>query len=411
MGDTEVRRGRSFTKATLALVVLVLVLIAGSSRWDQAGAQEASPERAVPEAPKLEARAWALMDSNTGLYLAGKNPDERLPIASTTNVMTALVALEEEVNLNEEVTISKEAESYVGFIYSNVGLIAGERVTVRDLLVATLVPSGTDAVYALAEHLGDGSVERFVEKMNQKADSMGLENTHFTNPAGLDDEENYSSARELAKITRAAMEHPEFAEIADTEEATISTQSREIEVFTTNDLLYTYGEATGVKTGTSPEAGPCLIASAEEGKESYVAVVLDAQDEQYRFQAAQVALGYGFEAYERRALVRQGEVYEELTLPYRPRESVGLAAARDVRGVVGPGLEAERRATHKRQPPLRAEADQELGSVELLIDGKSIGNSPLITDRTYQEASLWEKAWYALERPVGKAWTLLRERL
>jgi D-alanyl-D-alanine carboxypeptidase (penicillin-binding protein 5/6) len=395
-GDSEVPRRSTPTRATLALMALVLVLVPGVSGLDQARAQEATQG-----APKLQTKSWALTDADTGLYLAGDNPDERLPVASTTNVMTALVALEEGVDLDEEVTVSKEAERFVGFTFSNVGLIAGERLSVRDLLVATLVPSGTEAVYALAEHLGDGSVERFVQKMNAKASEMGLKNTHFEDPAGLDAEGHYSSARDLAAITRAAMGYPAFAEIVGMQEATIETQDREIEVFNTNELLFTYPEATGVKTGTSPEAGPSLIASAKEGEEAYIAVVLDAESEDYRFEGAQVALGYGFESFDRRPLVREGKVYEESPLPYRRGESVGLAAEEDVLGLAGPDLETERRITEN-EPPPAARAGQQLGTVELLVDGQSIGSTPLVTQRGYEEASLWQKIKYWVGGLVGR---------
>jgi D-alanyl-D-alanine carboxypeptidase len=232
-----------------------------------------------------------------------------------------------------------------------------------------------------------------VEEMNRKADSMGLENTHFEDPAGLDAREHYSSARDLAEITRAAMEYPEFREMVDTETATISTQSRQIEVVNTNNLLYAYEPATGVKTGTSPEAGPSLVAAAKEGDESYVTVVLDAKGEEYRFEAARTALDFGFADYEREALVREGEVYEEVGLPFRREESVGLAAAEDVPGLVGPGLEVERRATAQ-EPPPGARAGQELGTVEVLVDGQSVGSAPLVTARGYEEASLWQKIRY-----------------
>jgi D-alanyl-D-alanine carboxypeptidase (penicillin-binding protein 5/6) len=222
---------------------------------------------------------------------------------------------------------------------------------------------------------------------------MGLENTHFEDPAGLDARGHYSSARDLATIARAAMEYPLFTEIVDTERATISTQNREIEVRNTNNLLYVYEEANGVKTGTSPKAGPCLVASAKEGDESYVVVLLDARGEEYRFEAARTALEYGFSDYDRQALVRKGEVYEELTPPFRREESVGLAAAEDVPGPMGPGLEIERRVTAK-EAPLAAKAGQELGTVEVLVDGKSVGSTSLITRRGYEEASLWQKIRY-----------------
>jgi serine-type D-Ala-D-Ala carboxypeptidase (penicillin-binding protein 5/6) len=388
-GEVRQRRRVPIVAVLFALVFLVPASAAG------AAAQEA--EQGAPNPPKINAGAWALVDTETGLYLAGKEPDKRMPIASTTKVMVALIALEEGADLDEEVTVSDQAERFVGTVYSNVGLISGERLSVRELLVASLVPSGTDAVYTLAEHLGGGGgkagVQNLVEEMNRKAEEMGLENAHFENPAGLDAREHYSSARDLAEITREAMEYPEFREIVDTETATISTQSREIEVVNTNNLLYLYGPATGVKTGTSPEAGPSLVAAAREGDESYVVVVLDARGEEYRFDAAQTVLDFGFADYEREALVREGEVYEEVGVPFRREESVGLAAAEDVPALVGPGLEVERRTTAQ-EPPPAARAGEELGTVEVLVDGQSVGSAPLITERGYEEASLWQKIRY-----------------
>jgi serine-type D-Ala-D-Ala carboxypeptidase (penicillin-binding protein 5/6) len=375
-------------KANLARIVAVLValvLVVGS---DRAAAQE---ER--PDPPQVRATAWALVDADTGLYLAGKNPDRRLPIASTTKIMVALMALEEGANLEEEVAISGQAERFVGTVYSNIGLIEGERLSVRELLKAAMIPSGTEAVYALSEHLGGGSVGVFVEDMNQEADSMGLKNTHFENPAGLDARGHYSSARDLATMARAAMEYPTFADMVDTERTRISTQNREIEFSNTNNLLYAYEEANGVKTGTSPQAGPCLVASATEGDETYIAVVLDAAGEEYRFDAARTALEYGFDNYEREPLARKGEVYEEIQPPFRREESVGLVAARDVPGPAGPGLEVERRVTAREAPPA-VKAGQELGTVEVLVSGKSVGISPLVTKRGYEEASLWQKVRY-----------------
>jgi D-alanyl-D-alanine carboxypeptidase (penicillin-binding protein 5/6) len=381
-----------------AAILIAFALVLGSCEWGQAAAQEKpAGERTAPKTPKLDAKSWVLVDADTGIYLAGKNPDKRLPIASTTNVMTALVVLDRGVDLDEEVSVSDQAERFVGSVYSNVGLISGERLSVRELLQAALIPSGTDAVYALAEHLGGGGgkagVENFVDEMNHKASEMGLKNTHFEDPAGLDSPEHYSSARDMAEIARAAMRYPEFRDIVETEEATISTQDREIELFTTNNLLYTYEPATGVKTGTSPEAGPSLIASAKEGDESYIAVLLDANGDQYRFSAAQKALEFGFADYEREALISEGKVYEKVGLPYRREELVGLVAAKDVPGLVGPGLEVERRTTTD-EPPPEARAGEELGTIEVLVDGKSVGSAPLVTEKGYEEASLWQKIRY-----------------
>ncbi|MGH3090369.1 MAG: D-alanyl-D-alanine carboxypeptidase family protein [Rubrobacteraceae bacterium] len=393
---------RTSPAKAVALFMLAMLLAQASAVWDPTVAQEtttqeAAPEAEVPDLPEINAEAWALVDEETGLYLAGENADERLPIASTTKVMVALTALEEEPDLDEEVVISEQAERFVGFTYSNIGLIQGEQVSARDLLTASLVPSGTEAVYALAEHLGGGGgeagVEQFVGRMNEQANSMGLENANFANPAGLDDPENYSSARDLARITSGALAYEFFAETVSRTEATISTNDREIEVVTTNQLLFSYPEATGVKTGTSPEAGPSLVASAGADGESYVAVILGAASDEERFVAAEELLTDAFDRYERETLVRRGEPYEEQILPFRRDEAVELVAARDIAAPVAPNLEVERRVTGGELPESAREGDR-LGEVELLVEGQSVGTSPLVAGSGYEEASIFDKIWF-----------------
>jgi D-alanyl-D-alanine carboxypeptidase (penicillin-binding protein 5/6) len=380
--------------ATVIAILILLVLAPGSS-LDRAVAQETAPQ-SPPGAPNLNAGSWALIDADTGLYLAGKNPDKRVPIASTTKIMLALVALDEGVDLDEEVTISKRAEQYgFGSIYSNAGLNAGDSLTMSDALTAALIPSATEAAYALAEHLGGGSADQTVQKMNEKAKSMGLKNTHFENPVGIDERGHYSSAHDLAEIARAAMKYPEFREIVSKPQATISTQNRKIDIVTTNLLIlpnsgYEYGPATGVKTGTSIGAGPCVVASAESGGESYIAVVLRAAGDTQRFEAARTALEYGFGQYEHEPLVERGDPFGEVSLPYRRDESVKLVAAKSVSALAGPGLEVERSPTHKKAPPA-AKTGRKLGTVEVSVDGHSVGSSPLVVKKGYEEASVWQK--------------------
>src|SRR5215211_2942170 len=395
---------------TLTLLIFVLILAEGADGGNRAGAEIVSQGGqmslrgvAPPDPPDLEVQAWALVDGESGLYLAGENPDEPLPTASTANVMTALMVLEEGIDLDEEVTVSEEAESYVGTIYNNVGLIWGERLTVRDLLTAILIPSGTDAAYALAEYVGDGSVENFVGMMNQEASELGLTNTRFEDPAGLDTTGNYSSARDLATLAREALEYPLLAELVGTSDATISTQNREIEIFNTNQLLGRYPPATGVKTGTTPQGDANLVSSAEFGDESYIAVVLGAEDSEERFRASEAILEYAFTRYESKALVSRDEIYEEAVLPYRRGEFVELAATEDVSAMVDDSSEVERRAITEELPP-SASAGEELGEVEVLVDGQSVGSSPLVAQEGYEEASLWDRTWYAVEGLVERAW-------
>jgi D-alanyl-D-alanine carboxypeptidase (penicillin-binding protein 5/6) len=380
-----------------SIAFLILLLLSPVSSPDRAAAQETKPE-APPGAPKLNAGSWTLMDAHTGHYLAGKNPDKRVSIASTTKIMVALVALEEDVDMDKQVTVSEEAARYAGSVYSNIGLYPYDRVSVKDLLTAALVPSGTDADYALAEYLGNGSVDEFVAMMNHKAKELGLENTHFANPAGIDAPGNYSSAADLAKMTREAMKYPEFREIVNMPEATISTQDRKIDVVTTNLLVlpnsgYDYGPATGAKTGTSAQAGFCVVATAQSGDESYIAVVLDAAGNLQRFEAARTALEYGFGEYERKPLVESQEPYAELELPYRRGETVKLVAAKDVTALAGPGLEVVRSKTTQEAPP-SANAGRKVGTVEVSVDGRSVGSSPLVVQKGYEEASIWQKVTY-----------------
>ncbi len=372
--------------ATIFSALAVLILFAPGTSGI---AQEA------PDSPEIEAEAWALLDASSGTSLGGKNADKRLATASTTKIMAALVVLEDGVDLQREVMVPAEAEEFVGVTYSNVGLIAGERITVKDLLIASLVPSGTDAVYTLAYVVGDGSVENFVDKMNEKASSMNLENTQFDTPAGLDSPDNYSSANDLAEMAYAAMEYPVFNEIVAMTEPKINTQTREIQLYTTNSLLYLYPVATGVKTGTSPEAGPSLVASAKDGGESYITAILGASEDQYRFTAAEILLAYGFEDYERQPLVNKDEQFEKLEVPFRRDESVALVAEKEVVGTAGPGLKVENKVKTN-ELPAEAKAGQEVGTVETVVNGQKIGQSPLVTKNGYEEASFWTKTWYRI---------------
>ncbi len=383
-------------QGTVALTLFFLALLVLPP--DGAAAQD-NPDKNPPGAPKLDAASWAVLDRETGLYLAGKNPDRRVPIASTTKVMVALVALEDGARLDREVTVSENAASYAGGVYSAAGLYPYDTVSVRELLEATLVPSGTDAVYALAEHLGGGSVDEFVGMMNRKAKDMGLKNTHFENPAGLDSRGHYSSARDLARISREAMTYPEFREIVDKTRVTVTTQDRTIELDTTNLLIapnsgYDYEPANGVKTGTSPAAGPSLVSAANNGDESYISVVLGASEDLYRFEASRTALEYGFGDFGDQSFVEKDRPFRKLQLPYRREESVRLVAAKGISGLGGPGLKVEQRVEAKKEAPPSAKAGRRLGTVEVFVDGRSAGTSPLVTAESYQEAGLWQKIRY-----------------
>lgn len=336
-----------------------------------------------------------LVDAESGERLAGENVSEELPTASTTKIMTALVVLEE-ADLDEEVTVSAEAAEFARPPYSNVGLREGDTLTVRELLTAAMLASGNDAAYALAEHVGGGT-GRFVEMMNRNAGELGLDDTSFENPVGLDDPDNHSSARDLARMARVALSHPELREILGTASATIDTagtegaEGREIPLQSTNALLASYPAATGVKTGTTPAAGASLVASATRGDESYITVLLDAAD---RFGSAAAGLEYGFSAYDRRQVIEEGRRYASETLPHRPGEEVELVAGEGVERLVSAGAEVERRAEVVGEFPGSAEKGERLGRVIVEADGERVAQAPLVAAEGYEEASMWQRLWY-----------------
>jgi serine-type D-Ala-D-Ala carboxypeptidase (penicillin-binding protein 5/6) len=272
-------------------------------------------------------------------------------------------------------------------------LFAGDTLSVRELLAAALIPSGNDAAYALAEHMGGGNVDAFVGMMNEEAEVLGLEDTRFQNPTGLDDRGQYSSARDLAAMAWAASAYPEFREIVATDHATITTQDREIVLVSTNELLSIYPPATGVKTGTTPRAGESLVASATAEDESFVSVILDARED--RFAASIRALEHGFTAYDRRNLVFEGERYARADVPYRRGETVGLVAKWNVEGLIDESPEVHRETKVFEELPESAKRGTTLGEVVVKVDGERVGESPLVASRGYDGASLWERVWFA----------------
>lgn len=356
----------------------------------------ALPPEVAP--PAVSARSWIIVDAESGEALAGENAASGVPMASTTKIMTALVTLQN-ADLDEEVRVSDLAASFAIPAYSNAGLQQGDVLTVREMLRAALIVSGNDAAIALAEHVGGGGGQRgvndFVGMMNAEAERLGLSETRFENPTGLDEDGHYSSARDLARLARAATASPVFRWTVSTEYTTVSTQSRDIELTNVNDLLYLYPAATGVKTGTSPGAGPSLVGSAVADGEGYIAVILDADD---RYGSMVSILDYGFAAYDVRALVRRGEDFEEVQTPYRRDERVSLIAGRDVEALVGSESRVETRTVVPDDLPESAGEGERIGEVILTVDGERVGESPLVAEEGYEEVSIFQKFGYSVSR-------------
>ncbi len=234
--------------------------------------------------PEVTAQAAIVGDVTSGQILAEKNAHQRLAPASTTKIATALVALQRG-QLEDQVTVHESAL----IEGARMGLSPGQVVTLEELLYGLLLRSGNDAAMAIAQHIG-GSVDGFVEMMNQEAKELGLTDTHFANPHGLDAPDHYSSAYDLMVLARQALANPTFAEIVSTQQYTF----RGRRLSNRNELLGNYPGADGVKTGTTPGAGECLVASATREGHQVLVVVLGSED---RYGDASILLDYYFDHY------------------------------------------------------------------------------------------------------------------
>ena len=326
---------------------------------------------ATTEAPEIDAAAAVLADLDTGQVLFALNRNERRPIASLTKIMTALLVVER-TNLTDVVTVSEDAASGQVSGISGLGLVEGERIRVDELLYALLLQSANDAAVALAEHVS-GSVDAFVDEMNARAEELGMTRTMFTSPNGLDDT-GYSSAADLVRLTRAAYRSRGFASVVATRFHTIESLDAEPRVVQNrNVLLWLYPGAIGVKTGYTSPAGFCLVGAAQRGDERLVAVVLGAPGEP--FSGAATLLNYGFDAFEYRTLLREGEPLDDVDVGGR---SVSVSAGGDVRGLILAAATVSRTVeleSHVAFPPARGE---EIGIVRLSAGGKIVGEVPLV---------------------------------
>ena len=236
----------------------------------------------------VSASAAVLMDADSGRLLYAKNENKRLPMASTTKIMTCLLACEC-LDPDSVVTVPKETTGVEG---SSIYLEAGEKLTVRELLYGLMLRSGNDAANTLS-YAVSGSTDGFVRLMNLKAKSLGLDDTHFANPSGLPDNNHYTTARDLALLASYALKNELFASVVSQKSAVISDGKRYLS--NRNKLLFTYRGMTGVKTGYTPEAGKCLVTSASRDGVCLVAVTLNDGNE-WNDHAS--LLDYGFASYE-----------------------------------------------------------------------------------------------------------------
>ena len=246
----------------------------------------------VTALPKTNSRRYIVYDRISKSMIIGKNEDVKSAMASTTKIMTTIVILEKS-DLDETVTASAKAGGTGG---SRLGLKRGDKASVKDLLYGLMLRSGNDAAVALAEHVG-GSVKEFAELMNEKATELGLTNTHFVTPHGLDDANHYTTALELAKLTDYAMDNETFAKIVGTKSTTIYINNQPRQINNTNELLGVLNGVVGVKTGFTNNAGRCLVTETKRNNMDIITIVLGADTKKDRTKDSVNLIEYTFSKY------------------------------------------------------------------------------------------------------------------
>lgn len=326
--------------------------------------------------------AAILVEQSTGRILYEKNSTQTLYPASTTKIMTAILTLEN-CNLDDMVTVSENAVSNIPSSYTTMGFVPGEEVSVRDLLYSLMLPSANDSAYILAEHIG-GNTEAFSTMMNEKATSLGCKNTNFVNPNGIHNEKHYTTCYDLYLIANYAMKNEDFRKIVATTEYTLSGTNKHPEadrvITTTNELLYPttesnyYKFAVGIKTGTTTQAGNCLVAESDRDGLNFISVVLGGQGvKSNRFKDTAKLFDYGYDNYTLTKIIEKDSIVQTVEVEKATKETKLLDIAIDESITV---MNNKSLDTAKLVPeisliePLKApiEKGQEIGTIKYTVD-------------------------------------------
>lgn len=336
----------------------------------------------VQATPAVSADSAIVMDAACGAVLFEKNADARSLIASTTKIMTGLLVLER-CSMDDAVTVPPEA---VGIEGSSLYLKAGETLTVEALLYGMMLHSGNDAAVALAIHTC-GSEQDFVCAMNERAQELGLRQTHFANPNGLDSEGNYSTARDLACLAAAALENERFRTVVSTKTATFGTRS----FANHNKLLWQYPGAIGVKTGYTKAAGRILVSAAEKDGRRLIAVTISAPDD---WNDHKKLLDEGFSCFEARTVLCGGDRIGSVPVLDGVQEEVGLTVQEDVSCMLLPQERIELRVLAPRflcAPVQMGRA----GTVQILTGKTVLAEIPIFyeasVEKKPEEPGFWER--------------------
>ena len=338
--------------------------------------------------PDVEARAYLVMNGADGEVLLASHAHDRLPIASITKLMTVLVTLDR-AKPGDLVTVDPAAAGVTG---STIHLRAGEKLRVSDLLAAALIQSANDSAVALADHVGDGNSSRFVELMNRRAASLGLRDSHFTRPDGLDAPGHYSSAFDVTRLGLEAMREPIVRRLVRQETASIAGGRT---LHTWNDLLGEFPGTFGVKTGHTSDAGWNEVAAARGNGVTIYATILGSPSRGVRNADLEELLGWGMSRYALVSLAPAGKVYGRVAVGYG-EDPVPVVAARPLRQAVRIGRSLVQQVVLPGQVDLPVRRGDVLGELRILDRSKVVGRTQLVAAEDREAPSTVERVkWYA----------------
>lgn len=345
--------------------------------------------RANNSIPDLTAKAAIVMEASTGKVLYSKNASERRYPASTTKIVTLLTALEYG-KLTDKITASPHAVATEG---SSLWLSAGEQLSLNDMLYGIMLVSGNDATVAVAEHIA-GSVEGFAKLMTEKAHAIGAVNSNFVNTSGLPDENHYTTAYDLAKITAYGYKNPLFTQIVSTKHKVIPWPGKDHDrdLYNENRMLWLYDGANGVKTGYTDAAGRCLVSAANRNGVQIVAVVLDSE---HMWDDSIKLLDYGFVQLKQVPMVTKGDILKTVKIQEGKAGTIKLLAANDL---LLPMVDDERdKFTTVIDTPAKVSAPvvagQKIGTVKIMYNNIEVASTDLIADQSVEKKSFFGMLW------------------
>ncbi|MCG6656384.1 D-alanyl-D-alanine carboxypeptidase [Halomonas campisalis] len=356
-----------------------------------------TPQTMIPAPPQIAAKSWFLMDADSGRVLVEHNADERLPPASLTKLMTAYLVEREldrgNISMDDMVRVSENAWRTGG---SKMFIEVDTEVSIRDLLYGIIISSGNDASVAVAEHLAGGEAP-FADLMNQHATRLGLHNTNFTNATGLPHPEQYSSARDMALLSRYIInDYPEHYAVYAEKYFTYS----DIRQPNRNRLLWRDPTVDGLKTGWTTEAGYGLVASAKRDDMRLISVVMGTSSEEARAQETQKLLSYGFRYYETLKLYDQGSVLSTPRVWGGEKNDLRLGVDEDVHMTVPRARNQELSARLDIRGDIAAPiaSGERLGTLEVLLGDEVVGEQPLVALEAIEEGGMFKRLFDEVRR-------------